>query len=324
MKRRDVLTLLVAAASWLALARAQETGRVARIGLIVPTLLSYRGPAEDSLHHGLRDLGWKVGHNCVIEVREFGGDLAQVPLLASEMINRKVDIPVAFTLQIALRVQSVAKTTPIVVVAAGDPVAIGAAQSLSWPGGTITGLSLISPELAGKRVELLARTLPRASRIAVLQNPDTPLSPKLAQAATSTAKALGLTARVFDMRRSDEIASTFDAINAWPADGIALLDDAMFYVAHENIADAALTRKLPLACPFREMARAGCRFSYSANVPECFYRAATSIDKILKGANPAELPFEQPTRFELVLNLKTAATLGIQVPAALLPDEVIE
>jgi putative ABC transport system substrate-binding protein len=256
--------------------------------------------------------------------REYAGNVARVPELVADLEREKVDVFVAFTLRVALAAQSVAKTTPIVVVAAGDPVSIGAAASLARPGGTITGMSLMAPELAAKRVDLLAEILPHASRIAILQNPDVPMMPILLQAVETAAKVRGFASRPFTVHRQEEIEAVFDAIKAWPADGIVLLEDELFFRARAAIAAAALARKLPLACPFRLMAHAGCLFSYSANLPEQFYRAASYVDKIMKGVNPAELPFEQPTRFELVVNLKTAAALGLEVPPTLLVDEVIE
>jgi putative ABC transport system substrate-binding protein len=146
----------------------------------------------------------------------------------------------------------------------------------------------------------------------------------LLQSVAAAAQARGLAARAFPMHGRDDVAAVFDAIKDWSADAVVLLEDEEFFVARQGIAAAALARKLPLACPFREMARAGCLFSYSASLSERFYRVATYVGKILKGANPAELPFEQPARFELVINLKTAATLGLDVPATLLVDEVLE
>ena len=321
MKRREFL-LAAAGAVWPAMARAQA--KIFRIGMLVPSLSEYRTGAEEAFHRGMRDLGWDVGHNCIIEVREYGAVVARVPALVSELKRDNVDAFVVFTLLVALATQSVDKTTPIVVVAAGDPVSVGAAASLARPGGTITGMSLMAPELAGKRVDLLAEILPRAARIAILQNPDTPTSNLLRDAVEAAARSRGLMSRVFPMRGGGEVASVFDAIKAWSADGIVLVDDEMLFVARHSIAAAALARKLPLACPFRLMAQAGCLLSYSASLVERFYRSAFYVDKILKGANPAELPFEQPARFELVVNLKTAATLGLDVPTTLLADEVIE
>jgi putative tryptophan/tyrosine transport system substrate-binding protein len=304
------------------MARAQA--KIFRVGMFVPNLAEYRTGAEEAFHRGMRDLGWDIGRNCIIEVCEYGPAVARVPALVSELSRNRVDVFVAFTVQVALATQSVDKSTPIVVVAAGDPVGIGAAASLARPGGTITGMSLMAPELAGKRVDLLVEILPRAARIAILANPDTPASNLLRDAVEASARSRGLMSRVFPMRSGGEVTSVFDAIKAWSGDGIVLVDDEMLFVARQSIAAAALARKLPLACPFRLMAHAGCLFSYSASLPERFYRSATYVDKILKGANPAELPFEQPARFELVVNLKTAAALGLAVPATLLADEVIE
>ncbi|MBV8837778.1 MAG: ABC transporter substrate-binding protein [Alphaproteobacteria bacterium] len=321
VQRRQVVCGLIGAVVGPAVARA-EPGRVARIGMLVPSLTEYRGYAEDSFDRGMRERGWEPPRNCAVLIREYRGKVALVPELARELVRDGVDVVVAFTLQVALAAQSAAKAT--LVVAAGDPVSIGAAASLARPGGTITGMSLMAPELAAKRVDLLAEIVPHASRIAVLQNPDVPMTRVLVGAVQTAAQARGLAARAFLVRDEDEILEAFDAIKAWSADGIVLLDDELFFRTRTRIAAAALARKLPLACPFRLMAHAGCLFSYSASLPEQFYRAASYVDKTLKGANPAELPFEQPTRFELVVNLKTAAALGLEVPTTLLVDEVIE
>jgi putative ABC transport system substrate-binding protein len=323
LQRRRFIVGLLGAAMAPALARAQA-GRVVRVGMLVPSLAEYHGYAEDSFNRGMKELGWEPTRDCVVVIREYAGDVARVRALAAELGREGVDVVVAFTLQVALAVQSAAKTTPIVVVAAGDPVSVGAAASLARPGGTITGMSLMAPELAAKRVDLLAEILPHASRIAILQNPDVPMLPVLLRAVEAAGKARGFATRAFSMRRQDEVATVFDAIKSWPADGIVLLDDELFFRARAAIAAAALARKLPLGCPFRLMAHAGCLLSYSANLPEQFYRAASYVDKILKGVNPAELPFEQPTRFELVVNLKTAAGLGLEIPPTLLVDEAIE
>jgi putative tryptophan/tyrosine transport system substrate-binding protein len=322
VNRRQALTLLAAGAAWPAMAHAQT--KIFRVGMLVSSISEYRAGAEEAFHRGMRDLGWDVGRNCIIEAREYRMSVARVPALVSELKRDNVDVFVVSTLLVALATQSLDKTTPIVVVAAGDPVSIGAAASLARPGGTITGMSLMAPELAAKRLDLLAEVLPHAARIAILQNPAAPMTNVLLQSVEAAARPRGLAVRAFPMRSRDEVASVFDAIKDWSADGVLLLEDEEFFVARASIAAAALARKLPLACPFRDMARAGCLFSYSASLLERFYRSATYVGKILKGANPAELPFEQPTRFELVINLKTAATLGLDVPATLLVDEVIE
>jgi putative ABC transport system substrate-binding protein len=323
MRRRILILGLIGAAVAPAHAHAQAR-RVVRVGMLVPSLAEYRGYAEDAFDRGMRELGWEPTSDCVVAIREYGGDAARVRALVAELARDGVDVFVAFTLQVALATQSVAGTTPIVVVAAGDPVSIGAAASLARPGGTITGMSLMAPELAAKRVDLLAEILPRASRIAILQNPDVPMTGVLLRAVEAAAKMRGFASRAFLMRRQDEVEAVFDAIKDWSADGIVLLEDELFFRARAAVAAAAVARKLPLGCPFRLMAHAGCLFSYSASLPEQFYRAASYVDKILKGVDPAELPFEQPTRFELVVNLKTAAALGLEVPPTLLVDEMIE
>jgi len=211
-------------------------------------------------------------------------------------------------------------------VTASDPIGAGVAANLARPGGMITGLTIMSPEMVAKRAEQLAQILPNASRIAILYNPNSRSAPRLLETIVPAVATLKLTPRPFPAGTPDAIEPAFDAIMQWPADGVIVLDDPMLFVARIKVAAAALARKLPVACPFREMAQAGCLFSYSASLRERFERGAAYVDKILRGANPAELPFEQPTKFELVINLITAKALGLEIPDILLAtaDAVIE
>lgn len=274
----------------------------------------------------MRELGWEAGRNIAYETRSATDEPHRLTEITTELVREKVDVIVVATLQMALMVRSVAPRLPIVVVTAGDPVRAGAAASLARPGGTITGLSLMAPELAVKRVEQLIEIRPGAQRIAILQNPVTPAAALMQQAVAPAVEALGRTWQLFQASTPGAIDPALEAMASWGADGAVVLDDSLFFSARDALSAAAVRQKVPLICPFREMALAGCLLSYSASAFEQFRRTADYVDKILRGANPGELPFEQPTKFELVINLKTAKTLGIEVPETLLAtaDEVIE
>jgi putative ABC transport system substrate-binding protein len=325
MKRREFLALLSAGAAWPLGARAQQAGKVARIAYIGPSL-EIPGLARRTLVTRLRELGWEEGRNLDIDEREYAPDLHQVRPAAADFLRSKIDVIVVVSTNVASIVQSITRTIPIVIVAGSDPIGAGVAATLARPGGMITGLTIMSPEMITKRAEHLASILPRASRIALLYNPNTGSAPRLLEAVIPAVTTLGLTPNPFPAGRPEEIEPAFDAIARWPADGIVILDDPMLFVLRNQVAKAALTRKLPLACPFREMAQAGCLFSYSANLHERYERSAAYVDRILRGANPAEIPFEQPAKFELVLNLVTAKALGIEMPDFMLAvaEAVIE
>jgi putative ABC transport system substrate-binding protein len=325
MKRRKFVAGLLSAAAWPALARAQQSGKLARIGLLLPSPM-INSDFSRYFREGMRELGWEEGKNWVFEARAYGRDLDAVPGRTEELIRAKVDIIVVVTLQVALAARPVAGNTPILVAVAGDPVRAGAAESLAHPGGTITGLATMSPELATRRVQQLREILPRATKLAVLGNPEAPLMPLMLETVLPAAQGLGFITRIFEVQAPEDFKASFAAIKQWSADAVIVLDAELFWRNGPLLAAAAEAHKLPMACGFREMTRAGCLFSYATNIREHFRRGATYIDKILKGAKPADLPFEQPTRFELVINLKTAKKLGVEIPDMLLTlaDEVIE
>jgi ABC-type uncharacterized transport system substrate-binding protein len=325
MRRRDFLAALLGAAASPSLARAQQTGRMARLGLLLPF------PAVNSdfatyFREGMRELGWEEGKNWVFEARAYGRDLSAVPGRTEELVRAKVDIIIVVTLQVALAVRAVAGNTPILVAVAGDPVRAGAAESLGRPGGTITGLSTMSPELATRRVQQLREILPAATRLAVLGDPETPMMPLMLETILPAARDLGFATRIFEVHAPEDFKASFEAMKQWPADAVIALDAEMLWRNGARLAAAAEAANMPMACGFREMTRAGCLFSYATNIREHFRRGAAYVDKILKGVKPADLPFEQPTRFELIINLKTARKLGVAIPETLLTiaDEVIE
>jgi putative ABC transport system substrate-binding protein len=324
VRRRDVLAGLLGAAVVPALVCAQER-KMARIGLLLP-FPAVNADFSQYFREGMRELGWIEGQNWVFEARAYGFDLDAVPGRTEELIRAKVDLIIVVTLQVALAARPVAGNTPILVAVAGDPVRAGVAESLAHPGGTITGLATMSPELATRRVQYLREILPRASRLALLGDPSTPLMPLMLDAILPAAQSLGFATRIFEVHAPGEVTTSFDTMKQWPADAVIVLDAEMFWRNGPLLAAAAEAHKLPMACGFREMTRAGCLFSYATNIREHFRRGAAYVDKILQGVKPADMPFEQPTRFELIVNLKTARKLGIEIPETLLSfaDAVIE
>jgi putative ABC transport system substrate-binding protein len=314
---------LLAVAVWRGHAHAQQRGKVARIGLLLPSPM-INSEFSQYFREGMRELGWIEGQNWVFEARAYGRDITAVPGRTEELVRAKVDLIVVVTLQVALAARQAAGDTPILVAVAGDPVRAGVAESLAHPGGTITGLATMSPELATRRVQYLREILPGATRLALLGDPDTPLMPLMLDAIKPAAERLGFVTRIFPVHAPDDFKAAFEAIGQWSAAAVLVLDAEMFWRNGPLL--AAEAQKLPMACGFREMTRAGCLFSYATNIREHFRRGAAYVDKILKGAKPGDLPFEQPTHFELIINLKTARKLGVAIPDTLLTivDEVIE
>jgi putative ABC transport system substrate-binding protein len=305
-------------------ARAQQPpAKTARIGLLffVPT-----PPLDEAFRQGLRELGYIEGQNIAIEYRSAEGKSERLPGLAAELVRLKVDVIVAASPPATEAAKRATSTIPIVFTVSGDPVAEGLVTSLARPGGNITGLATISPELVGKQLEMLKGVAPKVTRVAVLQNPSTGLHPVALRQAEDAARALGVQLQILEARTPSEIDAAFAAMRSQRAGGVLVLRDAMFRTQRAQIVALAAKSRLPAVYGFREQAEAGGLMAYGASVPQLFRRAATYVDKILKGAKPANLPVEQPTKFELVINLKTAKALGLTIPPSLLgqADQVIQ
>ena len=332
MNRVQRRQFLIAAGGLLAAplaAEAQQAAKVARIGYLSPKV-------ADSLHlrdaflQGLRDLGYVEGRNVAIEYRDAEGKLERLPALAAELVALKVDVILAEGGTLGPRVAMKATTTiPIVFAGAGDPVGSGLVASLARPGGNVTGLAGVSPELVGKRLELLKQAVPGVDRVAVLRQP-TALGERVAKdmlkAADVAARALGVQPQFVEARGPDEFARAFSDMTSARAGALTLLPANMFLREHRRLVDLAAKNRLPAVYTSREFVDAGGLMSYGANQPDLFRRAATYVDKILKGAKPGDLPVDQPTKFELVINLKTAKALGLTIPQSVLAqaDEVIQ
>ena len=326
LKRRDFITLLGGAAvAWPLAARAQQPGKTPRVGYIRAGT-PHNDPFREEFVRGMRDLGYVEGRNITYEFRYYGDDIESIPWLINDLMSAKVDVIVAGGAPAIRAAQSATQHIPIVMGAVSDPLSIGLIAGLASPGGNTTGLSVLSTELTVKRLELLKEVMPQAVRIAILQQPANPAHPIFIKEIEPTAGLLGFNYRILEVPGSEDFEPNFAMMRQWPADAIFVLDDATFIAYRAGIAEAAARHRLPLICGFREMADAGCLFSYSVSLKDTWYRSASFIDKILKGAKPSDLPVQQSTKFEFVINLKTAKALGIEVPSGLTAraDEVIE
>jgi putative ABC transport system substrate-binding protein len=304
-------------------APAQQSGKTARVGI----LFFVTSPLlDEAFRQGLRELGYVEGQNIAIEYRSAEGKSERLPGLAAELVRLKVDVIVSASPPATEAAKRATSTVPIVFALSGDPVAAGLVASLARPGGNITGLATISGEVVGKQLELLKRVAPKVSRVAVLQNPSNPGHALTLPQAEGAARALGVQLQVLKARTPSEIEVAFAAMRSQRADGALVLRDAMFREQRAQIVALAAKSRLPAVYGLREEAEAGGLMAYGASVPQLFRRAATYVDKILKGAKPADLPVEQPTKFELVINLKTAKALGLTIPPSLLgqADQVIQ
>src|SRR5262245_3102009 len=323
-RRKFLATLGGAAATWPLAGRAQQAGKTPRVGYIRAGTPNNDQVREEFVR-GMRDLGYVEGRNITYAFRYYGDDIESIPSLINALLSAKVDVIVAGGAPAIRAAQAATQSIPIVMGAVSDPLGIGLIAGLARPGGNTTGLSILSTELTVKRLELLREVMPQAVRIAILQQPANPGHSIFIKEIETTAGLLGFIYRFWEARGSEDFAPSFALMRAWPADAIFVLDDASFIAARAGMG-AAAGHRMPLICGFREMAEAGCLLSYSVSLKATWYRSATFVDKILKGAKPADLPVEQGTKFEFVVNLKTARALGFDVSPILLAraDEVIE
>ena len=305
---------------------AQQPGKVARIGVLSQGS-SISGPhIREAFRQGLRDLGYAEGQNIVIEYRYAEGKAERLPDLAAELLRLKVDVIVSGGTLAPLAAKHATGTIPIVMSAAGDPVGTGLVPSLAKPGGNVTGLSNFSADLTAKRLQLLKEILPGVSRVAVLWNGANPIAALLMRETEAAARALGLQVQSLEVRGPDEFENALPAAVSGGAGALFVVDDPLVFIARLRIADFAARNRLPMTAIYREFAEAGGLMTFGANLADLNRRAAIYVDKILKGAKPADLPVEQPTKFDLVINLKTAKALGLTIPQSLLvrADEVIQ
>jgi putative tryptophan/tyrosine transport system substrate-binding protein len=327
MRRRDFITLLgSAAAAWPLAARGQPTGRLPTIGFLSASWASPSGEGQRlaTFVKRLRELGWIEGRTVAIEYRWAEGRAERFTEIASEFVRLKVDIIVTYAAPAVIAVKQVTSVIPIVFAGVGDPVGTRLVASLARPGGNTTGVSLQTTDIAGKRLELLRELIPGLRRLAIMANmgPNAALEISEAQAA---ARTLSIDIVPLEIQSREDIAPAFEGLKS-RAEALYVALDPMMSAYRVRIITLALGARLPTLVPFQAFVEAGGLMSYAPNQPDLFRRAADYADKILRGAKPADLPVEQPTKFDLVINLTTAKALGLGVPPTLLAraDEVIE
>jgi putative tryptophan/tyrosine transport system substrate-binding protein len=328
MQRREFITLLGGGAvAWPLAARAQRpAGAVYRVGYLVITSREQQLPHVNAFEDGLRSLGYRVGENVVIEYRFADGKMERLPALAANLVRLGVDVIVTGSNPNAVAAMKATTTIPIVMTNVADPISTGLVASLARPGGNVTGLtSDTGSEILGKRLELLKETLPNLSRLGILWNPDSVLARTRLTSMREAARAIGLTLVLVEARGLDALEQAFATMGE-QVQAFMLLADAVLFNYRGQIAEMALKNRLPAASDIRDFAEAGFLLSYGVDLRDLFRRSAIFVDKIFKGAKPADLPVEQPTKFEFVVNLKTAKALGLEIPPGLLTraDEVIE
>jgi putative tryptophan/tyrosine transport system substrate-binding protein len=306
---------------------AQSKPRIGRVGYLHHyTIEKKPTPERAAFLAGLREAGWEVGRNLVIEYRGAEGDVSRLTELAEELIKARVDVMVAGSAEEAAAAKRVTSTIPIVVIAAGDPVHEGLIKSYARPGGNVTGLSFISPELGAKRIELVKEILPRTKRIAIIWNARDSAAEREWTQAREAAQRIGIDVDPEPMREAADLARTLDRLPKDRPDAILVIVDARMIGFRKIIADAALKHRIACIAGWRGYVESGAIASYAPEFRALFHRAAYYVDRILKGAKAQDLPVEQPSKFELVVNVKTAAAIGIAIPKAVLlrADEVIE
>jgi len=305
-------------------ARAQQLGKIYRIGLLETIPAAQNAANLDALRKGLRDLGYVEGRNLIIEYRSAEGRAERFPDLASELVRLKVDLIVTRGTPAAIAAKNATRTIPLLMATMGDPRAI--VTSFAHPGGNITGVTTFSTELTAKRIELLKEMVPNLSRVALLHNMGNPAAPPEWEETKRAARALGLHAELLDVRSQGDLSRAFELAVRQHVDALVIGADGLIQMHQRTILDLVDRNTLPAAWPARELVEAGGLVAYAVNYPDLYFRFASFVDKIFKGAKPGELPVEQPTKFELLINLKTAKALGITVPKSLLlrADEVIQ
>jgi putative ABC transport system substrate-binding protein len=295
-------------------ADAQQAGKVYRIGILVPGPTS---PQIDGFREGLRDLGYVEGKNVTVEYRSAQDRLERLPGLAAELVALRVDIIYATVTPAAEAAKKATQTIPIIFGASDDPVAYGLVASLARPGGNVTGLSLAAPDVSGKRLELLKEVVPGVSPVAVLWNAANPIIARKLRETQAAAEVLRTQLHIVAVRGPDDFESAFRAVIQDRPGALVVLADSLTVGHRGRIAEFAAKNRLPTMCEFREFAAAGCLMAYGPSLPDSGRRVAYYVGRILKGGKPGDLPVEQPTRFDLSINLKTARIVGVTIPTSL-------
>jgi putative ABC transport system substrate-binding protein len=327
MRRRKFIALLGGVvAAWPFAARAQHGGKIPRVGFMGNSTAALEANLIGPFREGLRERGYEEGRNVEIVFRWAEGRYERFPDLIAELIAANVDIIVTAGTPATLAVKKATSTVPVVMAAIGDPVGTGIVPNLARPGGNITGLSAIAPDLEGKRLELLREVVPHLAHVAFFLNPANEFHTVSLRQALAAAQALNIKLQPREVRKSEDLDAAFAAIVKEKPDGLLILADRIFLHNRQRMMDFAIEHRLPSVNAYRELVEAGGLISYGPSYEEMHRRAADYVDRILKGARPGDLPVEQPTRFTLIVNLKAAKALGLEVPPTLVAraDEVIE
>ena len=325
MNKREFITLLGGAAAWPLAARAQQAGKLPTVGFFGAYTAAVQSPWTAAFVQRLRELGWVEGHNLAIDYRWAEGRSERYAEIAAEFVRLKVDVIVTVTTPVALAAKQATSVIPIVFAAVSNPVGTGLVPSLARPGGNVTGLSNLISDTGSKKLQLLREVVPGLGRLAIIANVSNPAVVLELDEVQAAARTLGLEVAISEVRRVDDIAYAFDALKG-RADALYVCADPLTYTNRIRINTLALGMRLPTMHGIREYVEAGGLMSHGVNIPDQFRRNAEYVDKILRGAKPGDLPIEQPTKFDLVINLTTAKALGLEVPPTLIAraDEVIE
>jgi putative tryptophan/tyrosine transport system substrate-binding protein len=327
MRRRQFLFLLGGAtAAWPLRLAAQHGGKRYRIGILETIPPEANAANLKALFKGLRELGYVEGQNLAIEYRSAHGDATRFPQLAAELVSLDIDVMVTRGTPAAIAARAAPGNVPVVMAAIGEPLGVGVVAELSRPGGKVTGLSAFVTELAGKRVELLRELIPGLKRLGFMHNMGNPVVPPQWEETRKAAALLQVDVRLFDIRVPDDIAPAFEAARAERIEALAVGVDGLIQANRRQIIDLAAQHRLPVMYASREFIDDGGLIAYGVSYADLYFRAAALIDKILKGAKPADLPVEQPTKFATIVNLKTAKAIGLDIPESFLfrAEEVIE
>ena len=327
IKRRKFLTLFGGAVlAWPLAVRAQPMAKVWHVGMLETTAATLNATNLDAFKQALRQLGYVEGQNLIVEYRSGDGHIERFPQLAAELVRLNVDIIITRGTPAALAAKKATATIPIVMAAIGEPVETGMVASLARPGGNVTGLSAFVTELTAKRIEIMREVIPQLSRMALIDNMANRSVPAQWDETKRAAFALGIQPQLYDVRKAEDIERAFSSAIAQRVNALSVGNDSVVIANRIQVVQLAAKHRLPAIYATRDFVDAGGLLSYAAHYPDLYRRAAAYVDKIFKGAKPADLPVEQPTKFEIVVNLKAASALGLTVPSTLLAraDEVIE
>jgi len=325
MRRREFITLLGGVAvTWPLAANAQS--KTPRIGFMGNSTAALEANLVDAFREGLREHGYEEGRNIVVEYRWADGKYERFPALVAELIAANVEVIVTAGTPAALAMKKATTTVPLVMVAVGDPVGTGLVPSLARPGANLTGLSSVAPDLEGKRLQLLREVVPALSHVAMFINSLNPFHVSSMRQARAAAQTMGIKLQLHDIRKSEDLDDAFAAIRKERPDAVLILADRVFLHNRERMIDFTKEQRLPNVNAYKELVEVGGLMSYGPSYEDMHKRAAIYVDKILKGAKPADLPIEQPSKFTFIVNLKAAKALGVTVPSQLLglADELID